>query len=757
MLIILPVLSFVLLLFLFLLQTAFRPLGFRACFLAAALAWGALVVLSTEFLNASGSLNMKGIVGFWVLTNLLLMFFYLKTPTARALFQPRLSRLPPTEIFLLTSTALILVLVGLIALAAPPNTSDSLTTHMSRVVHWEQNHSLAAYPSPLTKQITFPPWTAFAILHFQILTFSDRWANMVQWFCLLGSVLGATHIARLLAPSSVGRKAQILAAAVAVSVPMGILQGSSTQNDLAVAFWLLCLAACVLHLRNEFQWILGVGAGLSLGLAFLTKGTAYIFALPFLGWFLLIAWAKYRGRGLALFCVSLLIAVCLNSGFFIRNQSFNRQAKSAGDFENTIHLNQLTPQLIVSNLVRNVALQLGTPSTALNQAVENGIIGFHRWLGADPVDPRSTYGDQPFHFWGHPFHEDHASNFLHFLIWASCLFLFFFNPELRHSSILKSFMTAVFLSFLIYGLTVKWSQYNIRHHLPLFLLAAPWMAVVLAGGPARKIASGIGALLVFAALPWVLANQSRPLAASKNVLNISRTEQYFANSPGIQYSYQGAMREVKEHSCKKIGLRMEANSWEYPLWVLLRDHNNPAIRIEHILFKEPFTSLEQPYPRGPFEPCAVIDVMNTVQPSFTLNERTFVLARQFAFARVYLPDPTGKLAAQSLQLGLNRILELYSKTLRPLETDPSQNLVLKLNLHREILGEFQKLDRAKLEKFYPGLGRAMEENLMAGLTMILEGVNAGKEETINRGNALLARWNVWLAQNTDGLKKVLTQ
>ena len=100
--------------------------------------------------------------------------------------------------------------------------------------------------------------------------------------------------------------AQIFAAAVCATIPMGIMESSSTQNDYVVAFWMVCLAYYVVSIAGSDSVVsraslstpvteqrqhadgalASVGrrslhplkVGASVGLAFLTKGTAYIYS-----------------------------------------------------------------------------------------------------------------------------------------------------------------------------------------------------------------------------------------------------------------------------------------------------------------------------------------------------------------------------------------------------------------------------------------------------------------------------------------------
>src|SRR5205085_12475586 len=76
---------------------------------------------------------------------------------------------------------------------------------------------------------------------------------------------------------------QAFAAVACATLPMGILQSSSTQNDYAISFWLVCFCYYFLVLLKktpDWQDLFMLGA--SLGLASLTKATAYFYTLPFL-------------------------------------------------------------------------------------------------------------------------------------------------------------------------------------------------------------------------------------------------------------------------------------------------------------------------------------------------------------------------------------------------------------------------------------------------------------------------------------------
>ena len=129
-----------------------------------------------------------------------------------------------------------------VAWIAPPNNVDSLLYHMSRIMHWAQNGSLEHYATGYHHQLLTPPWAELANLHLRTLWGSDRPANLVQWFSMVGSVVIASGVGELL---GLRRKGQLLTGIFVASIPMGILQATSTQNDYVVTFWAVCSAYLV--------------------------------------------------------------------------------------------------------------------------------------------------------------------------------------------------------------------------------------------------------------------------------------------------------------------------------------------------------------------------------------------------------------------------------------------------------------------------------------------------------------------------------
>ncbi len=171
-----------------------KGLCWRRSFLSASVLWGFTLTAVTEALSIFKLLTFSWLLVCWtVATFISALFYYFVSPsnTVRAAV-----KIPLFLKFLLSSIFTIAILTCLIASVAAPNNLDSLAYHMSRVVHWIQNKSVEHYPTHILRQIELNPWAEFAIMHLQILSGSDYLANLVQWFSMIGSIIGATLIAK---------------------------------------------------------------------------------------------------------------------------------------------------------------------------------------------------------------------------------------------------------------------------------------------------------------------------------------------------------------------------------------------------------------------------------------------------------------------------------------------------------------------------------------------------------------------------------
>ncbi len=620
-----------------------------------AVVWGVIVALSTEGLSAFGILTRGWVSAVWVAIVLVILGLLgwrtLKEGHDQRPVAKSDDPIPRTYRLAIWAVGLVVALTGFVAFIAPPNTWDSMAYHMARVAHWIQNGTVRHYPTIYLPQLYHPPWAEFAITHLQILSDSDRFANSIQWLSMVGSVFGVSLIAKLLGADC---RAQVFASVLAATIPMGILQASSTQNDFVVAFWLVCFVAYTLRIvtnRSEQEsqgvvaWEPVLGAGASLGLALLTKGTAYIYSAPFVVWLTLIMVKRCPWGALRVGLVMGSLVLLLNGGHFLRNTQLFGAPLASGEES---YMNEMyTPAVFVSNVMRNVSLHMGTPFQMINIAEEEAVLWLHDALGVAANDPRSSgwMGTTEFTIREMNTFEDSAGNLFHAATIIVSIAAFMFHKSLRAKQHVVGYLVSVCVTFMLFNVLLKWQPWHSRLHLPLFVLFAPFVAIAISQWRTRLV-TYIMAFLLVGSLPWVLANQTRLLVPvfkqRKSILIESRLDQYFeGNAISMKEPYLGAAAFVQERNLQDIGLMLPYDPFEYQLWVILKQ-GRTDVRLEHIEVKNVSSATTTLDSSRKFLPEAIIHVQRrNEQPRAELRtgERVYTRAWSMDRVEVYVLEP----------------------------------------------------------------------------------------------------------------------
>lgn len=628
--------------------------SWRKSFMSTSIIWGVVITIISEVLSQFHLLNFLGIVAVWSSLNILLLISqYLSSIKTAKYIRPNIETYVEVKKYLkISSFSKILLFgifwiiftVGLIAIIAPPNNWDSMDYHMTRVVHWIQNNSFEHYPTSYTPQLYQNPWSEFVILHFQILSGTDYCANLVQWFSMLGCTIGVSLIAQQL---SADLRGQIFAAVISATIPMGILQASSTQNDYVLSFWLVCLAYYVLHSvkeRARTSWTNLCLIGGSVGLAILTKGTAYFYVLPFLIWLGIseIKYLRFKVWQSGLVVGSL--ALVLNFPHYLRNYNlFGSPLGEPSTYKNEI----FGINVLFSNILRNLALHIGTPIGLWNGIANKIIQIIHIFLGIDVNDPRITFSKTFFvpGGWstlGFPGNENSAGNLLHLCIILFGVVIYIVTKKYKKSDYIFSYLLSVVSTFLLFCYLVKWQAWNSRLHLPFFVLLSPFVGVILSQIKKQKMALFLVSILLISSFPWVFFNKYRPIIDSHNIFQTNRIEQYFSNRPYLKEPYVEAVNFLQSKGCSNIGLSLGNDPWEYPYWEIWQDTKKQTVKMQHINVTNISAQLSNQSPYKDFIPCAIM-TMETKRSKqeksqeMIVKDTTYIRVGDFPPVGVFLP------------------------------------------------------------------------------------------------------------------------
>ncbi len=573
--------------------------------LRAALIWGGIIVFSTELLSVGKAIDQLSLSLVWALCLMLsLGWLGWQLRRGKRLRPPaRLSFESPAEVVLFALTVLVVAGTLFVAIKVPVQTYNSLSYHLSRVAHWAQNRSVAIYPTGIERQNMMGPMAEYIILHFYVLQQGDLLANLVDWLAYLGCILAAAHLA---ARMGGGRRAQLLAAVFAASVPMAIAQASSSMTDIVVAFWSLCgiaeiITALATRQATWRNWLYLAGAA---GLAVLTKSTALAFVLPFLLWFGIWALATQGLRSTAIRILPFLaIVVAINSFFWVRNtRVFGTPLGSPSLLD--LHANKIiTPGVLFSNTIRNIGLNIGTPSIQVNHFILAVISKLHRILGMNFKDPRTTYNGV-YSITNQVLMEDRTGNPVHLLFIGIAAGIALFSKKMTGR--VRGYALAAVVTFLLFSIGNTVQVFGNRLLIPFFMLSAPLVGWIIARWRGW-VSIPAGYLLLLAGLPWLLSLQSRPIlpipgqTIAKSILNMSRLDLYFTNVGSLSSEQTRAVKDIKAAGCTDVGMMLGGDDPEYLWWVLLGAPRE-QLRIEWLVKGTPSDQFADPG----FKPCAVV-------------------------------------------------------------------------------------------------------------------------------------------------------
>ncbi|MFB2897650.1 ArnT family glycosyltransferase [Aerosakkonemataceae cyanobacterium BLCC-F50] len=595
--------------------------GLRIAFLKATIVQVILIAVLTEWLSLNRAITFEFVSFAWSLFALINCFvaiyvikhnrYTINREQIKQQFYNKFIEQSLENRIILLATSLILGICLLTALVAPPNNYDSMTYHLPRIMHWIQNRSVAHYPTNNLRQISFPPGANYIVMQLQILAGSDRFANTVQWFAFLGCILGTSLIAKTFA-----RESQIMTALVCVSIPMAILQSTTTQTDLTVSYWLVCFTFFIFRTDNyskiDIFWLAA-----AFGLAILTKPTAIIFGTPLLIVLGIRACRRFSlknmGQSIRITATVLILSISLSLPNYWRN--YLTFGNILGDDSGTRNkIIGFVP--LISNILRNLALNIPIKNFWL--FVED----FHKYILQIDVNSRDiTFGatifDYPFFDIGLKTpNEDFVSNPIHLILGVIAVSVLIID-SIKNRRNYQKFLTlagAIILGFFIFSGLLKWQIWGNRLLLPALIIGCPISGYFITHYLSTIIRKLLIYLLVFISIicsfttvyhPLIpLPNSWTNVRISQSILWGERNYFYFRGNDKQRQRYQEFSRLAKQNQCQAIGLSIGKDDLEYPLWITMAQESSKSFKIKHLNVNNVSHSLPPEFPDS--EVCAIL-------------------------------------------------------------------------------------------------------------------------------------------------------
>ncbi|MDR2705619.1 MAG: hypothetical protein LBC02_07555 [Planctomycetaceae bacterium] len=282
-----------------------------------------------------------------------------------------------------------------VAVYYPPCTADSMSYHLPRILHWIQNGNIEMYPTNYPRQLYHQPLAEYIIVGLELFSGNDYFDNTIQMIALLG-VFCVTAL--LIRHFGGGGRCQILGCLLILSAPIALFEAPTTQTDIVLTFFFFCflyfglkLSSTSSALSQREQLFYAACMGISLGLSLNTKVSVAAFEIPFCCWFGLRYLKIYRKQILSIYGFLILGFLLFNSLYFIRNVQTCGHLFGPVPLQNMMKNSRFGFDVVFSNAVRNIGMQLRVPSEEINQYNKSFLIQLHHVLGIAWSDPQTSY------------------------------------------------------------------------------------------------------------------------------------------------------------------------------------------------------------------------------------------------------------------------------------------------------------------------------------------------------------------------------
>ena len=547
----------------------------------------------TEILSALGAIRFPIVLTLWILINVAMLAVLIRSRDIFAPIRELRIRIDTVEKRILLMLAVFVVIpLGITALYCPPNNWDSLTYHLLRVEFWIRNESVAHFPTQCLRLLYSGPFAEYVIMHIRLLGAGDLLVNFVQYTAYLSTCILAYLITLELGGNS---RSRILAVILVATLPMAMLQSTSTQNDLTAGAFICAFAYFgLLAIRFDRKHTIYIlFSALALGLALLTKATSYMWLFPLcvlFGVHLLLKMRQNIRRSIDSIAIYIICFVVFLAPFSVRNvREFGHPVgpTQEGFDYRKIGLNEnIGIPTTVSNLIKDYLVHFDVFSLAKPGIVNRFGEKIHKVLGLNYYDPKRTY----YHLKLKEFriHEDYSGDFIMAVLVLLTVGLYCFRfREMKKDPKLFLYATAILLAYLLFATILKWQVWGARFQCVFFLLASVPVAILIE----RRFTNTVRLLMLFSllyAVPYLVMNQRKPLIPIPqldhfSILTSTREEIRYIDKPALLEQHHRIVEELAKRDITTTGFVFGKDGWQYNL-VRYADIVDPNIEFRYIRY-----------------------------------------------------------------------------------------------------------------------------------------------------------------------------
>jgi hypothetical protein len=557
----------------------FYKYDLREAIVKVVLSMSILIFISTEVLSTFNLISIKPLFIFWMI----IVFLCLSTIYLKKIFLQKLQSLQANikllfqqnKVFILL-ICLVFVILTAIALTLT-NNWDSYTYHLPRIEYWIQNGNVDFYPTNNLRQLYISPFSEYVILQVKILTSTNLFNNLIQLISLFISGVLISLISRSF---NLKRYQQWLSIILTMTLPMALLQSSTTQTDLVTSMFVLSsiyyLSKLLIH--KNFNLENTIFLGISLGIGILTKQTFYIFLAPFIIFFA-IKYMFYSWRIFFKTSILLIILVlAVNTPFTLKNYNTFHSPLGPSNIEESIN-EDFSVRITLSNLSKNIALHLSSPNHKYNSYLFRAVNKFHTIIDSPINNNLSDYKNREYNTTFN-IHHDRTGNFFHIILIGISTLYFLFSHKSHNKNVLY-YLISTLLSYLIFAFLLKWQPWQTRLDLPFFMMFIPLITITLDKINIKYIQESI-ILLIFitSILIPLFLNPQKSIFGDNSIFLRSNQDYIFKSEEALIIT-----NILQEYKVKNIALLMTDDSLEWQYWYYNKDKNFNYIYFSHLLTK----------------------------------------------------------------------------------------------------------------------------------------------------------------------------
>lgn len=561
----------------------------------------AFIYFLTEGLSAFGALTRKNCLIAWGLVLIILSVFLVVTWCRKGFSAIRIgSNKEGYSIvwwIIIVISIIISMIILFLAIRIVPYNYDSMVYHCSRIMNWDHNRSVDYYVTNNGRQLFSPAFAEYVMLQTYYILGSDKGFNLVQWY---GYIVSALMSYFCLNKLGVKRELSAMGMLLVLSAPIIIAEGTTTQSDLFASIWVVLSLYLLIdlvekeHLSFDLDtWSSVLSLATFLGLGYLSK-TQVILPIGFLILWMLVNRIIKRDKVEIISVYTIVAGVVAIVPFltplFKRNYGYTGDI-FASSYYNHLSIGTYKPNYVIINILKNWAQSSVTYSNiTLNHWMDAlicrvaGLLGVYVDDNLINVTGRICFSE---YIEKTVYSCDNASAPFIGWLFAICILVWVIGAI---RTIIKKDSSKTFIGLeIVLAISalavmgyIKWQPWVTRLLIPVYLCMVIFSVLVISNAieyvEKRDLMNGIGICLagcvLYASMPAIDYQKDfydRYLeCGDRNRMYFAVWDRYDQYNEMIEYAAQKNYTD--------IGMYIDGDTYEYPLWVMCKPYNMNLIQ-----------------------------------------------------------------------------------------------------------------------------------------------------------------------------------